>query len=337
MPRRQKAPSRPFRIHFQSNPAAPPVFQVTPERYAAAAARHPLVARQVKATIGTDWPTFDKAMLEADALAGFYFPHDRFSERAPRLTWIHIWGAGVEHLKPFDWVPKGVALVNNSGVHAEKAGEFAMMAILMLNNAMPALMRNQRNKAWEEIFSSAVAGKTLAIIGVGAMGQAAAKRARQFGMRVIGIRRSGRPRHDVAEMYDLASLDTVLTRADFVLLTLPLTRETEGLIGRRELDLLKPNACLINMSRARVVDYAALADKLGRGELKGALLDVFDPEPLPARSPLWRTPNLIMTPHVGSDDDERYMPKTLDLIFENIDRYLRGRPLRNRVRLTREY
>ena len=337
MPRRQRAPSRPFRIHFQSNPKARLVFQVTPARYEAAAARHPEVARQVQATIGTDWGAFDEAMLKADALAGFSFPHDRFAERAPRLKWIHIWGAGVEHLRPFDWVPKGVSLINNSGVHAQKAGEFALMAILMLNNAMPTVMRNQREKLWHELFSSSVAGKTLAIVGVGAMGLAAAKRARQLDMRVIGVRRSGRPRRDVEEMYDLTSLDRVLTRADFLLLTIPLTPETEGLIGRRELDLLKPDACLINMSRAGVVDYGALVGKLTRGELKGALLDVFDPEPLSAQSPLWRTANLVLTPHVGSDDNDRYMPKTLDLIFNNIDRYLRGRPLRNRVQLSRGY
>ena len=337
MPKRQRAPSRPFRIHFQSNPKAPSVFQLTRERYEAAAARHPEVARQVQATIGTDWSAFDEAMLTADALAGFYFPHDRFAERAPRVKWIHIWAAGVEHLRPFDWVPKGVSLINNSGVHAQKASEFAMMAILMLNNAMPTVMRNQREKLWDELFSSSVAGRTLAIVGVGAMGLAAAKRARQLDMRVIGVRRSGRPRRDVEEMYDLGSLDVVLRRADFLLLTIPLTLETDGLIGRRELDLLKPEACLINMSRARVVDYGALVEKLTRGELKGALLDVFDPEPLPARSPLWRTPNLVLTPHVGSDDNDRYMPKTLDLIFDNIARHLRGRPLRNRVRLSRGY
>jgi len=337
VPRRHRPPSRPFRLHLQSNPKAPPVFQVTPERYAEAAARHPQVAKRVKATIGTDWDAFDAAMLDADALAGFYFPHDRFAELAPKLKWIHIWGAGVEHLVPFDWLPRGIAVINNSGVHAQKAGEFAIMAILMLNNAMPVLAANQRAKVWDEIFSTSVAGKTLAVVGVGAMGQAAARRARQFDMRVIGVRRSGRPRRDVDEMFALDALDGVLTRADFLLLTIPLTRETEGLIGQRELDLLKPTACLINMSRAKIVDYDALADKLTAGALKGALADVFDPEPLPAGSRLWRTPNFVMTPHVGSDDNDAYMPRTLDLIFENIDRQLRGRPLKNRVRLSREY
>lgn len=327
----------PFRIHFQSNPKAPPVFQVTWDRYHAAAARHPDVAKQVEATIATDWHGFDAAMQTADALAGFHFPRDNFGSRAPHVKWIHIWGAGVEHLSPFGWLPRGVSLIKNSGVHAQKAGEFAMMAILMLNNAMPTLIRSQQESRWNEIFSTAVAGKTLAIIGVGEMGRAAARRAKQFDMRVIGVRRSGRPRREVDEMFGLAALDQVLAQADFLLLATPLTRETRGLIGRRELDLLKPGASVINMSRAQVIDYEALAEKLGRGELRGGLSDAFDPEPLPSDSPLWRTPNFVMTPHVGSDDAEEYMPKTLDLIFDNIRRQRNGQPLRNRVQLRREY
>ena len=129
----------------------------------------------------------------------------------------------------------------------------------------------------------------------------------------------------------------VLPRADVVLVTVPLTAETRRLLGRKELDLLPPHAGLVNMARAGVVDYAALADKLARGELSGAVLDVFDPEPLPPDSPLWRTPNVILTPHVSSDDAERYIPRTLDLLFANVRRYRAGCPLRNLVDPTREY
>ena len=121
-------------------------------------------------------------------------------------------------------------------------------------------------------------------------------------------------------------------RADFVLVTLPLTPETRGLFDRRRLDRMKPTAGLVNMGRAGVVDHAALADKLREGSLAGAVLDVHEPEPLPASSPLWTTPNLIVTPHVSSDDVESYIPLTLDLLFDNLARDLAGRPLRNRVR-----
>jgi phosphoglycerate dehydrogenase-like enzyme len=133
-------------------------------------------------------------------------------------------------------------------------------------------------------------------------------------------------------MFDRTGLEQVLPRADFVLVTTPLTSETKNLLGRRELNLMRPGAGLINLGRARVVDYDALREKLTAGELGGAVLDVFDPEPLPSDSPLWETPNLVITPHVASDDEEQYMPRTLDLVFDNIHRYLSDRPLRNRVR-----
>jgi phosphoglycerate dehydrogenase-like enzyme len=138
-------------------------------------------------------------------------------------------------------------------------------------------------------------------------------------------------------MYRPNQLDSILPRADFVLVTAPLTRETEGLIGERALASMKHGAGIVNMGRARVVDYHALADYLRRGRLSGAILDVFDPEPLPAESPLWSTPNLIVVPHVSSDDAGVYMDRTLDVFFDNVARFLSDRPLRNRVVKSRQY
>jgi phosphoglycerate dehydrogenase-like enzyme len=313
------------------------VFQMTPERYEAAAERHADVADRVEASIATDFEGFDALIRDVDVLVGWRFPRENLAQRAPKLKWIHIWGAGVEHLLPLDWLPRGVALTNNSGVHAPKAGEYMLMAILMLNNRIPALVTSQHRAQWNEIFSTCVAGKTLGVIGVGHMGGTAAQRAKELGMRVLGVRRNARPHRYVDEMFGPDELDRVLPRADFVLVTTPLTRETRHLMGRRELGLMQPHAGLINLGRARVVDYEALAEKLERGEIGGAILDVFDPEPLPPDSPLWKTPNLIITPHVASDDWDAYMPRTLDLVFDNIRRYFDGRPLKNKVRRHLEY
>lgn len=324
-------------VHVENARASAPVFRVTPEMFRAATARHPDLADRVDVSFGDDLETFDEAMRTAEVLVGWRFPLRELPTRAPRLRWIHLKGAGVEHLLPLDWLPRGLTLTTNAGVHAPKAGEFAAMAILMLNNAMPALMTNQRHARWAQLFSTPVTGKTLAVIGVGHMGGAAAKRARALGLRVIGVRRSGRPRAYVDEMYGPEELDRILPRADFVLVTAPLTTETRNLVGRAQLDLMKPGAGLINMARAGLVDYPALADKLRRGEIAGAILDVFDPEPLPADSVLWDTPNVVITPHVSSDDDRQYMPRTLDVVFDNLRRYLRGRPLRNRVKPHHEY
>ncbi|MDP7483867.1 MAG: D-2-hydroxyacid dehydrogenase [Candidatus Marinimicrobia bacterium] len=310
---------------------------MTRERYEAAARRHPDVASRVDWSIGSGDENFNSVIGEIDVFVGWQFPLENLAQRAPKLKWIHIWGAGIEHLLPLDWLPRGVALINNSGVHAPKAGEFMVMAILMLNNRIPTLVTSQHQAHWNEIFSTCVADKTLVIIGVGQMGGTAARRAKELGMRVVGVRRSGHPRRYVDEMYVPGELDKVLPQADFVLISIPLTRETENLIGRRELDLMKPQAGLINLSRAQVVDYDALAEKLHKGELSGAVLDVFDPEPLPSESPLWKTPNLIITPHVASDDWDQYMPLTLDLFFNNIRRFFADRPLLNRVRPRLEY
>ena len=166
---------------------------------------------------------------------------------------------------------------------------------------------------------------------------AAARAARQLGRKTSGVRRSGTPNRYIDEMHTPDRLAELLPRADFVLVNAPLTDETEGMIGRAELELMQPSAGLINMGRARVVDYKALATKLRKREISGAVLDVFDPEPLPKTSPLWKVPNLIMTPHVSSDDDDNYGPLTADLVFENIGRWVAGKVLKNVVDRTLQY
>jgi phosphoglycerate dehydrogenase-like enzyme len=330
-------PTRRIHVHVENSSRSAPVFRVTPELFAAATARHPDIGARVAPSFGEDFEQFDAAMATAEVMIGWRLPQERLRERAPGLRWIHLKGAGVEHLLPLDWLPRGLVLTNNSGVHAPKAGEFAATAILMLNARIPELVTHQREGRWRQLFSTPVAGKTLVVVGVGAMGGAAARRARALGLRVLGVRRRGRRHPAVDEMYTSAELEQVLPRADFLLVATPLTGDTRHLIGRRQLDRLRPEAGLVNLGRAGVVDYTALAEKLERGELAGAVLDVFDPEPLPPESPLWRTPNLIITPHVSSDDAERYIPLTLDLFFDNLRRYVAGRPLRNRVDPRRGY
>ncbi len=326
-----------LRVHVASLRAQSEVFRVTPERFAAAVARHPDVGARIDVDFSWDFEGMAEAIAEADALIGWRFPRD-LAALAPRLKWVQTTGAGLEHLQPFDWLPAGVTLTNNSGAHAPKAAEFATTAILMLNNNLPLFVTQQRNAHWEQKFGTGIEGKTLAIVGVGAMGGAAARWAKQrLKMNVLGVRRSGRGHRYVDEMVRPNELDRILPRADFVLVTAPLTRETEGLIGARALDSMKPGAGIVNMGRARVIDYDALADCLRRGRLSGAILDVFDPEPLPAESPLWSTPNLIVVPHVSSDDTAVYMDRTLDVFFDNVARFLSDRPLRNRVVKSRQY
>ena len=336
MTARARRRSGPIQLHIDNCSSYDQVFWVTPERWAAAARRHRVLARRLQPWFAFDLDGFDEAMRSAELLIGWELPRKDLRARAPRLRWVHFTGAGLEHLAPFDWVPEGVVLTNNSGVHGPKMAEYAEMAILMVANRIPFHVTNQQQARWQQFFPPPVAGKTLLIVGVGAMGAAAAARAKRLGLRVLGVRRTGKPHRHVDRMFRPDALDRLLPEADFVLVTAPLTPATRGLLGRRQLDLMKPEAGLINMGRAGIVDYDALADKLTRGELSGAILDVFDPEPLPATSPLWHTPNLVMTPHCSSDAPD-YADRTLDLFFENFRRYLAGRHLRNEVDRALQY
>jgi phosphoglycerate dehydrogenase-like enzyme len=320
------------RLHVKNNRAGELTFRITPERLAEAAARRPAVAARVDSLIDWDLDRFAESMATAQALVTWDLPTANLAAVAPDLRWIHIIGAGVEHLRPLDWLPTGVTLTNNRGVHAEKTAESALMAVLMLNNRIPAYVTDQRARRWAPDFATPVAGKTVAVIGVGEMGHAAARAFKSVGLRVLGVRRGARPRRFVDRMAGPEDLHAVLGDADFVHITLPMTEETRGLIDAAALDAMKPGAGLINFGRAPVLDHTALAERLRSGRLGGAVLDVHEPEPLPAASPLWDVPNLILTPHVSSDDDTSYIPKTLDLVFDNLGRLLDGKPLRNRVR-----
>ena len=329
--------SRPFVVHIENSRSMKPVFTVYPEQYEAALKRHPEAARVVKTTLGYDAENYDASMREADALISYKFPRDKLRERAPHLKWIQVLGAGVDYMLPLDWVPRDLMLTTNWGAHVPKASQSALMAILMINSRIPTLVTEQRRHEWNRIFTTTVAGKTLAIIGVGHIGGGAAEEAKKLGMRVIGIRRSGEPHHAVDEMFAPAALHAVLARADIVLLNTALTSKTHFMMGKQEFALMKPGAGFINMSRGGLVDPKALEESLRSHHLGGAMIDVSYPEPLPADSTLWDAPNLIITPHVLSDDIEQYIPRTLDIFFDNVKRYLAGQPLRNVVDLEREY
>lgn len=321
----------PIPIHIKNNRAGEEVFRITLERFAEAADRHPDVAAGIRPTIDFDLDHFEESMATAVGLVTWDLPTENLADRAPNLRWIHVIGAGVEHLQPLDWLPAGVTLTNNRGVHATKAGEYGAMALLMLNNAIPELIGAQRERTYVERFTTSIAGQTLLVVGAGHMGQAVAGQAGRLGLRTIGIRRHPRPTVGFDAIHGPEELDELLPECDFLLLTVPATPETDGLIDARRLSLLPPGAGLINMGRAATLDHDALADALTDGRLAGAVLDVFEPEPLPPSSPLWDVRNLVITPHMSSDDRDAYVPATLDLVFENLRRLLADEPLRNRV------
>lgn len=324
-------------VHIENARSMMPVFQVRPDQYESALARHPDVASRIRTTWGWDQDVWNKEARTAEAIVTYRFPKETLAADAPNLKLLQILGAGVDYLLPLDWVPPGVRMLTNSGVHVPKAAQSGLMTLLMLNARLPELAWSQRQKKWNRIFTTTLEGKTLLIVGVGAIGTGIARLAKDFGMRVLGIRRSGAPQPHVDEMHKPDALHVLLPRADFVLLNTALTPATRFLMGNREFALMRRGAALVNMSRGGLVDPAALDEALRSGQLSGAVIDVTWPEPPPADWPYWDTPNLIVTPHVLSDDIEAYVPRTLDLFFSNLRRYFAGEALTNLVDLERNY
>jgi len=327
----------PLHVHVENARSLMPVFQVHEDQYRDALARHPDVARRIRTTFGWDQETWKEHARTAHAIITYRFPKDALATDAPRLELLQILGAGVDYLLPLDWLPSNVRMLTNSGAHVPKAAQSGLMLLFMLNARMPELAWSHRAKRWNRVFTGTLAGKTLLIVGVGAIGAGIAAHAKQFGMHVIGIRRSGTPQPGVDEMHTPEVLRRLLPRADLVLLNLALTPRTKFVIGAEELALMKKGAALANMSRGGLVDPAALDAALRGGHLSGAAIDVTFPEPPPADWPYWDTPNLMITPHVLSDDLDAYVPRTLDLFFGNLRRYFAGEPLTNLVDLERQY
>ncbi|NKC30236.1 D-2-hydroxyacid dehydrogenase [Falsiroseomonas selenitidurans] len=330
-----------MRIHIQ-NPPGESLFPVTRAQWDAALARCPALGAP-DVSFADDDAGFAAAIGEAEVLLTWTkvvrarFVDGGAAAMAPRLKVIACTSAGLDRLAPFDWLPEGVLLLNNRGTHSAKAGEFALMALLMLATHMPRFATAQRAERWAPRFASLLAGRTVCVVGLGSLGGAAARQARAFGMQVIGIRSSATPHPDCDEVHATEALDQVLPRAEFLLLACPLTPATRGLLDRRRIGLLPPGAKLVNMARGAVWDQDAVCDALQAGALDGAVTDVAVPEPLPPGHRLWSTPGLVVVPHVSSDDPATYNDRTLDILFHNLLELRAGRPAPNRVEPSRGY
>ncbi|REE93090.1 phosphoglycerate dehydrogenase-like enzyme [Paenibacillus taihuensis] len=254
------------------------------------------------------------------------------------LKWIQNLGAGVDHI-PLDRIKeRGVTLTNASGVHPYQISESIFAMLLSLTRQVHAYVRNQQAGVWQgEPGMGEAHHKTIAILGVGAIGLETAKIAKAFSMNVLGIRKSGEPAEFVDHMYTMDKLHEVLAQSDYVINCLPLTSDTRHLIGKSEFAAMKRTACYINIGRGATTDTAALVDALHNGVIAGAGLDVFEQEPLPQDHPLWKLEQVIVTPHIAGDT-ALYMDRALDIILDNLAHYSKqGAPARNIVDLEAQY
>jgi phosphoglycerate dehydrogenase-like enzyme len=324
-------------VYLDNSGDVPPVFVITEKLVKELRGKHPALGDKFNFRIGRGPAAFAEGMREADVLVGWNFPRSNLRTIAPRLHWIQLIGAGVDHLLPLNWLPSDIALTRASGAHRPKADEFMMLSLLALNNRMPEIASNQRKRLFEYIYCTPIAGKTALLVGLGATGSAAAASCRKLGMTVLAVRQTNAPHPDADEVHGPDALSALLPRADFVIVTVPKTSRTVGLIGRAELELMKPGAAIINLARLGVVDEEAMMEHLDEGHLSGVVYDIQDPKEVPSPKRLWTTDNLMLIPHSLNNDPERFLANALSIFFDNLDRYISGAPLLNRVDPTKEY
>jgi phosphoglycerate dehydrogenase-like enzyme len=312
-------------------------FTITKEHIKKALENEPKIKNQVDFFIDWDEDNFNSSISNSEILLTYDFPTKNLKEIAPNLKWIHCIAAGIEHLSPFNWASEELIITNSSGVHAKKAGEYGLMSILMLQNHIPKIISNQKNKEFISLFSNPIAGKNVVLVGTGSLGSSMAKLVEPLGAKIIGVNKKGKPVVGCSKIITIDKLDTVLPDADILYLALPETKETKNLINNKRLNLLKPSCGIVNIGRQSVLDYEALCEKLNKQEIAGAILDVFTPEPIEKTSKLWHTPNLIITPHVSSDDNGNYVKMTLDLFVKNLKLFIENKELLNQIDKTLGY
>jgi phosphoglycerate dehydrogenase-like enzyme len=253
----------------------------------------------------------------------------------PGLRWVQGTAAGTgEQVRAAGLTDEElgrVTITSARGTHAIPLAEFCLLGLLAFTKDLPRLESDQRARRWRHYPVRELDGQTLLILGLGAIGEEVARLAKAFGMRVIGINRRGTTHSpQVDEIHPLGALDELLERADAVVITLPNTTQTAGLLDADAIGRLKPGAILVNVGRGSVVDEPALIEALRDGRVRGAALDVFATEPLPADSPLWELPNVLVSPHTAAlsiHENERIVA----LFEQNLGRYLAGQELLNRV------
>ncbi len=283
--------------------------------------------------------TLDREEIESNAeeieIAVGWVPRDLI-HKMNNLRWFQQWGAGADWLLDrSDLVEKDFILTNASGVHAIPISEHILALLLAFARDLPSAVKAQEQKVWlrhQSLDLFEIAGKTILLVGVGAIGERTAEIASGLGLRVLGVRRNPTiPSPFVEKMVGPDQLLDVLPQADFVVLTIPLTKETKRMIGEAELKAMKSTSYIINIGRGGTIQSDALIQALREGWIAGAGLDVFETEPLPEGSPLWDMDNVIITSHY-SGLTPKYSERAVAIFLDNLERYQAGDPLNNVVR-----
>lgn len=293
------------------------------------------VRRRYVEALRTRFPEIDVRVVDHHSKAGEYIGStdvlltfgtmmsDEVARAARRLKWIQVLGTGTDGVVDLPSLDRDVIVTRVRGIHGPAMSEAALALMLALGRDLPRALRNQQRRAWERWPSTLLCGKTVGILGMGAIAEALAPRCKAMGMTVVGF--SSSPR-DAAGFERVCAREALLREAcglDYLVVLVPLSAETRRLVDARVLGAMKPTAFLVNLARGGIVDEQALAAALERGAIAGAALDVFEQEPLPGSSPLWTAPNLIVTPHLGGVYDH-YVDDVMPIVDENMRCFLAG-------------
>jgi phosphoglycerate dehydrogenase-like enzyme len=278
------------------------------------------------------------ALARADVVFGFVVPRGILA-LAPRLRWIATPATGVDHLRGTGVLESAIPVTTVGGLFGPVIAEHVFAVILAFARRLAHFGAQQRAKAWQMSRVTALEGRTIGLVGVGAIGSAVALRAKAFGMRTIGLGRGdprGRTIPGVDQLVGREQLSDLLAAADWLVVAAADTPETRGMIGAQEFAAMKRDAVLVNVARGSLVDEDALARALRDGRIGGAALDVFATEPLSPESPLWELPNVLVTPHVATNVPE-YLARAVAAFAANVRRFLAGEPLEQQLRRDRGY
>jgi phosphoglycerate dehydrogenase-like enzyme len=258
----------------------------------------------------------------------------------PKVRWVHSRSAGLDTVLFPELVASPVPLTNGRGVFSQSLGEFALGAILYFAKDFRRMLANQQAQRWEPFDIVEISGQTVGIVGYGDIGRAVASRVRAMGMRILAVKRHGPPLYNVDPLINQIFLPAqrteMISQCDYIVCAAPLTAETRGLVGEAEFAAMKPTAVIVNIGRGPVIDEAAMVRALTEKRIKGAALDVFDTEPLPAGHPFYHLENVLLSPHCA-DHTHDWTEQAMRFFLAQFERYQQGKPLENVVKKEQGY
>ncbi|AZU60821.1 D-2-hydroxyacid dehydrogenase [Neobacillus mesonae] len=302
---------------------------------------------QIKAVI-PDWElvaskekeVWQETVKDAEIIAGWKKGLDEYCLGSDsKLKWLQSWSAGVDSMPLEKLAARNIILTSANGVHAYPISETIFALMLGLTRKIHTYVKNQQSQVWHHAnMKLEIHGKTIGIMGIGAIGSETAKIAKAFGMKVLGVRNSGKPAEFVDEMYTTDQLHHVLPQCDYVVVTLPHTKETHHLFGAEQFEQMKSSAFFINIGRGQIVVEDDLVQALQKGTIAGAGLDVFEKEPLGTESPLWKMGNVIITPHTAGSTEHYNKRVVENILVPNLKNYIDcGTPAINLVDYSKGY